>query len=289
MKIDRVAIENLASLKGRQPDVELTGAELEDVGLIAITGATGAGKTTVLDAICLALFDRTPRLRGRGQDPRELLTRGSAQAKATVDLTLDSGVRWTCEWSVHRARMQPDGALQASTQRITDRSTGEILADGKRNVQSLVERQLGLSFEQFTGVILLAQGAFATFLESSDAERSALLERLTGTEIYSRLGRAAFERHKTLREEFESRESQWRSDEPLDAARRTAVEHDLDDLAPRLVRLDAHLASIQGRLAWLDRHGELSRRVADARDRLQGALDRRGRVDLDRERASQAE
>ncbi|MEM6796378.1 MAG: AAA family ATPase, partial [Acidobacteriota bacterium] len=288
MKIDRIAIENLASLRGRQPDLELEGELLRDAGLIAITGPTGAGKTTVLDAICLALYDRTPRQRARGQDPRELLSRGAGQGRVAVDLTLDDGRRWTAEWSVHRARNKPDGALQPSRQRILDRTTGEIVADGKTAVQRAVEKNLDLSFEQFTGVILLAQGEFATFLESSDAERSELLERLTGTEIYSRLGKAAFDRHKELRVKLEQEEKRFEGLAPMPEARRKALEQELDELEPSLARLDRHLATLEEKLAWVERRRTLADRTASTGESLEKARRRHLQAREDRSRLRNA-
>jgi exonuclease SbcC len=200
MRIHSIRISNLASLRGEQPPIDLRGPELGEAGLIAVTGPTGAGKTTLFDAVCLALFDETPRTRGRGRDPRDLLARGAGEAQVVIELELDDGASWRAEWSVHRARFQSGGPLQNSRQRIVDAITGAVLAEGKKGVQALVEKSLGLSFDQFTSVVLIAQGQFAKFLEATDTDRSALLERLTGTEIYTELSRAAFERCREAQE-----------------------------------------------------------------------------------------
>ncbi|MCG8457828.1 MAG: AAA family ATPase, partial [Holophagales bacterium] len=184
MRIERIAVHSLASLRGEQQPLELTGPELGEAGIVAITGATGAGKSTLLDAVCLALFGQTPRLQGRDADPRELLSRGAGEGRASVDLVLDDDRRLRCEWAVHRAHGKAEGKLQPARRRVFDLATGELLADKILEAQGLVEEGLGLTFDQFTGVILLAQGQFARFLEADDRDRAELLERLTGTDLY---------------------------------------------------------------------------------------------------------
>ncbi|MEM8931946.1 MAG: AAA family ATPase, partial [Acidobacteriota bacterium] len=288
MKIDRIEIENLASLRGEQPEILLDGGALADAGLIAITGATGAGKTTILDAVCLALYDRTPRL-DSASEAQELLSRGAGEGRTRVDLTLDDDRRWTVEWSVHRARQRPDGALQPSRRRILDRTTGEVVADGKRDVAERVERALGLTFDQFTGVILLAQGEFAKFLSSTDADRSALLERLTGTEIYSELGKAAFERHKALRGRLEIESERLDRLVLLDAGDRRRLEQELDDLEPTLARLEAQLRGVEDQLQWLATRARLDAREAESTQRLTRAESRWTAATDERRRLDDAE
>lgn len=301
MRIRRIEIENLASLRGRQPSLALAGGQqdgdpddsnLSDAGLVAITGATGAGKTTILDAVCLALFDQTPRLKDRGQDPRELLSRGAGEGSATVELQLDDGRRWIVEWSVHRARNQPDGNLQASRRRIVDAVTGQTVADGKTDVAMQVESGLGLDFDQFTGVILLAQGEFAKFLEAGDADRSQLLERLTGTEIYSRLSRAAFERHRERQDAVRGVTERLQDVRTLDDERRRAVEEELDHLAPRLIGLQRRLDDLEEQRQWFERLDALRRQgsasagtLAEAETAWDAAAGDRSRLDR-AERAS---
>ncbi len=289
MRIDRIHIENLASLRGAQTTIDLQAGELGDAGLVAITGATGAGKSTILDAVCLALFDQTPRLHGRGRDPRELLSRGTGEAKAAVDLTLDDQTQWTAEWTVHRARGRADGALQASKQRILDRSTGEVLADQKKTVKAWVEGKLGLSFEQFTGVILLAQGQFAKFLESTDADRSELLERLTGTEIYSELGSRAFERFKELKQKVAAEEEQRQELVLLSAEDRRRMEQEQDELEPNLARLEEQLQGLERQIRWVEEDRRLRKRRDDARQALASAEKALEHAEPDRRRVARAE
>ena len=289
MRIDRIHIENLASLRGAQTTIDLEAGELGDAGLVAITGATGAGKSTILDAVCLALFDQTPRLHGRGHDPRELLSRGTGEAKAAVDLTLDDHRQWTAEWTVHRARGRADGALQASKQRILDRSTGEVLADQKKTVRALVEGKLGLSFEQFTGVILLAQGQFAKFLESTDADRSELLERLTGTEIYSELGSRAFERFRDLKQKVATEEERRQELVLLSEVDRRRMEQEQDELEPNLTRLEAQLHGLDLQMRWVEEGRRLRRRHQQAQEAVREAERRLGEAEPDRRRISRAE
>ncbi|MEL7059582.1 MAG: AAA family ATPase, partial [Acidobacteriota bacterium] len=271
MKILRIDIESLASLRDRQPPIALDAPPLNDAGLIAIVGATGAGKSTILDAVALALYGRTPRLSGRSVD--ELMTRGTGVCSAAVELRLDDGREWRAEWSLRRARGKADGRFQNPEHRLLDRSTGEILAEKKRDVDALVAEGLGLTFDQFTRVVLLAQGEFARFLRADATERSELLEYLTGTEIYSRLSRAAFERHKAWRTRREEARGRLDVLEVLAPEERTSLESREAQLAEEIAAVDRTVQAFETRQIWLD----TQRRLIEATARADRAVEERAR------------
>lgn len=201
MKIHAVSLENLNSLYG-QHSIDFD-AQLGASSVFLIQGPTGAGKTTILDAICLALFGETPRLtRRRGDedtDSRQVMSRGTGQCSATVRFSkLESdGTRsyFRAMWSCHRARRAPDGNLQAaqrSLERVDDSGrTLELLTSKSqlRAVRPVFQEILeGLTVEDFKRSMVLAQGGFAAFLHASPDERASILERLTDTEAYRIIG-----------------------------------------------------------------------------------------------------
>ena len=211
---------NLTSLAGDFA-LELDQPPLDKLGLFAITGATGAGKSTLLDALCLALFDRTPRLGERGgvpvgrpeeetdarllsNDVRGVLRRGAGEGFAEVDFLGRDGKRYRARWSVRRARRSAEGRFQAQELSLTDVATQQTFGRTKSEVLKAIEERLGLSFDQFRRSALLAQGEFAAFLRADANERAELLERMTGTEVYSRVSMAAHQRHKQEQEELDA-------------------------------------------------------------------------------------
>lgn len=289
MRIDSIRIRNLASLRGEQPILDLSRGALSEAGLVAITGPTGAGKSTLLDAVCLPLFDQTPRLRGKGRDARELLSRGAGSGRAVIEITLDDGSRRRLEWSVRRARDRAGGKLQPSRLRMTDLATGEVLADTKKAVLARVEQEIGLSFDQFTSVILIAQGEFAKFLQAGDKERSELLEKLTGTELYSRLGQRAFERHRELRHRLEDLERRHRSHEELDPAHRKVLEQETEALVAEIETKERELAETAEQVRWLEEARRLATAVEQATRDL-GEREQESRAaEADRQRLHRAE
>jgi exonuclease SbcC len=197
---------NLASLAG-EFEIDLARGPLGAAGVFAIVGPTGAGKSTLLDAMCVALFDRTPRLQNRStfavgleettalgaQDVRTLLRRGAAEGWAEVDFESGDSRRYRARWSVRRARGASDGRFQDDQITLTALD-GERFGGTKTETLHAIRQRLGLSFDQFRRSALLAQGDFAAFLKAEGRERSELLERMTGTEIYSRLSIAAHQR-----------------------------------------------------------------------------------------------
>nr|WP_275603100.1 AAA family ATPase [Pseudomonas aeruginosa] len=208
MKILAIRLKNLASLAGEQ-EIDFTREPLSSAGLFAITGPTGAGKSTVLDALCLALFGSTPRLEstsasskvpdGRNElssnDERNLLRRGCASGYAEVDFVGIDGHRYRARWETRRSRDKADGALQKSQQSLQDLETQQMLAANKKSeFREQLEQKLGLNFAQFTRAVLLAQSEFSAFLKASDNDRGALLEKLTDTGLYSQLSKAAYQR-----------------------------------------------------------------------------------------------
>ena len=210
MKILAIRGRNLAAIAGEFA-VELDALPLADAGIFAIVGPTGAGKSTLLDALCLALFDRTPRLSDRGgvpvgldgesdalrlksHDVRSILRKGTGVGYAEVDFLGTDRRRYRARWSVRRAREKVDGAFQPQSLDLRDLTTQASLGGTKTEVLAAIETRLGLSFDQFRRSVLLAQGDFAAFLLANQADRAALLEQMTGSEIYSRISIAASER-----------------------------------------------------------------------------------------------
>ncbi|MFM5507793.1 AAA family ATPase [Aeromonas rivipollensis] len=210
MKILSLAGENLASLTGAFT-IDFTKGALGAAGLFAITGNTGAGKSTLLDAICLALYDEMPRFianrkhvaevgraddeeKLKANDVRGILSRGHASGCAEVQFRGCDGRIWLARWAVRRARNRSEGRFQAQERSLTDVESGQVFSGSKRELQDRIDELVGLSWEQFRRAVILPQGEFAAFLKSSADERSALLERMTGTELYSAISIQTHER-----------------------------------------------------------------------------------------------
>lgn len=218
MKILAIRGRNLASLEG-EFEVDFAAEPLLSAGIFAISGPTGAGKSTILDAMCLALFARTPRtdqakennvkLRDVNEevlpqsDPRFLLRRGTASGYAEVDFVALNGHRYRARWSVGRARDKENGRLQSP--RITLHTIdNEKEEQGTRSeLQVRITELIGLTFDQFTRSVLLAQNDFSTFLKAEQGEKASLLEKLTGTEQYSAISRLIFEKNAIAKEAYD--------------------------------------------------------------------------------------
>ena len=192
MKILRIGILNLNSLRG-QHTIDFTAAPLADHPLYAIVGPTGAGKTTILDAITLALYGQTERTKSLTDSKKEVatvMTHGTAQCHAEVEYETTAG-RFRSVWRRRRAHKKAHKDLQDSKREISrwNAVTGvfDILATKKREVDQLTEQYTGLSYDRFVRSVMLTQGDFDRFLKSDSGEKAAILEQITGTEVYQRL------------------------------------------------------------------------------------------------------
>lgn len=201
MKIRKIAIKNLNSLKG-DSQLDFSGRPLAHTGLFAIIGETGAGKSTILDAITLALYGKMPR----NKNVKEVLSYGAVEALAEVEFEHNSTV-FMAKWSLWRSRGNLDGRVQEPKRELSkwnpSLGTFEIIAEKVREVDEKIEEHTGLDYDRFRRSVLLAQGDFAAFLDADEKERSELLEKITGTEIYSQLSKAAYERHKLERDNLD--------------------------------------------------------------------------------------
>ncbi|GEA50922.1 nuclease SbcCD subunit C [Vibrio inusitatus NBRC 102082] len=182
MKILNLTFENLNSLKGKW-HIDFSAPSFIESGLFAITGPTGAGKTTILDAICLAIYHETPRLGGISTSNNEIMTRGTASCSAEVEFEV-KGKAYRAHWSMRRSRSKADGNLQPATVELAEVDSGTIIADKVKTKNEQVNDITGLDFSRFTKSMMLSQGQFAAFLNANANDRAELLEELTGTEIY---------------------------------------------------------------------------------------------------------
>ncbi|SDU45188.1 SbcC/MukB-like Walker B domain-containing protein [Desulfobacula phenolica] len=193
MKILELRFKNLNSLYGEWV-IDFTSAEYALDKIFAITGPTGAGKSTILDAICLALYSRTPRLKGINKSNNEIMSRQTGECFAEVTFETITG-QFKCHWSQRKAYQKADGNLLDSKHEVSDAISGRILESKKRDVAARIETITGMDFEQFTRSMLLAQGGFAAFLAAGPDQRGPILEQITGTGVYSDISKQVHERN----------------------------------------------------------------------------------------------
>ncbi len=227
--------------------------------------------------MCLALFNRTPRLSGRGgsplkkdgaslraNDPKSLVRRMAATAFAEVDFSGVDGRVWRARWTVRRARGQAFGRLQEEVLTLHDVVTGERAGDGKEDTLEHIRARLGLTFDECCRSVLLAQGGFASFLKARADDRAALLEKITGTDLYSTLSVQAHERSKEEARALRSLEDELRAMPPAgDDERRCLESADADADAARAAAAGA-LEAAEARRRHDERALELERAAAAA-------------------------
>ncbi|RKS53653.1 exonuclease SbcC [Gillisia mitskevichiae] len=195
MKILKIEFQNINSLRGEH-QIDFTNSPFTESSLFAITGPTGSGKSTLLDVISLALFNQVPRLgkisRSEILNKGAILTRNQKEAYARVTYQCKYGI-FSSQWSISTNRNEK---LREYEMQISSVEDGAILDLKKSDVPGRNEELIGLNYNQFIKSVVLAQGDFAQFLRAKKDERGELLEKITGTGIYRKLGVKAFEKFK---------------------------------------------------------------------------------------------
>ena len=211
MKFQKLTIKNIASIE--EAEIDFDAEPLSNSGIFLITGKTGSGKSTILDCICLALYGTTPRLENTNiqgattdletevkvNDSRLLMRRNTSECSVCLTFVGNDKKCYQAEWSCKRARGKVEGALQSKTRQLTNLTDNFVYSKDKDIVPE-IKRIIGLDFEQFLRTVMLSQGEFTRFLNSKDNEKAEILEKLTGVDIYSRIGKKIYEIAKEKKE-----------------------------------------------------------------------------------------
>ncbi len=301
MRILSISGQNIASLADAF-HIDFVAEPLCSAGLFAITGETGAGKSSILDAMCLALYGDAPRLTVgsaqdevpdvageaiKAKDPRAILRRGAVTGWACVTFTGLDGADYAARWTARRARDRADGKLQAVSRALIRLSDGQVLASQVSAVTDQVQALTGLSYDEFRRTLLLAQGDFDAFLKADTNDRAALLEKVTGTELYRAISTRVYDRTEAARSAhaaLQMRRDEHRLLDPTDLASLTDEREALSLQAEAGRATQARLtADLAGHARLTDAHARLAEagQAADAAQRAQGeATAERARLSL---------
>jgi len=277
MKFKKLTIDNINSIAHAEIDFE--DGVLRDESLFLITGETGAGKTTILDAICLALYNKTPRMASapsgnfqNGKDTvqisdvKQLMRRGTGEASAELVFTDNENKEYTAKWSLWRANKKVDGRLQPVARTL-------LMPNGEdkkgREVDEEIQLLFNLTFEQFCRTTMLAQGDFTRFLKSKDDEKSEILEQLTGVEIYSKISKKIHEIARDKKTAYETEKSLLGGIELLSEEARGELVKQEEDIKKEKENLAKQEETIKKKTDWFAEEENITNDENTAKKNLQ--------------------
>lgn len=248
MKILKLRFANINSLKGEW-EIDFSHNDFVSDGIFAICGPTGSGKSSVLDAICIALYGQTPRVGKISENFNHVMTRNTGEFFSELVFET-SGKRYIVNFRQRRAKKSPNGKLQSPKHDIADFDTGKIISEKIRDVAVSVEEITGMDFHRFTRSMLLAQNRFSDFLQADADERAPMLEQITGSEIYSEISRKVHEINKENRIKLDNMKKEIEGINILS-------ENELNDLNAGLNEIDITLSDKKKRIDFLEKGIEL--------------------------------
>jgi exonuclease SbcC len=260
VKILQLKFKNINSLAGEW-QIDFTQPRFTGNGIFAITGKTGAGKTSILDAISLALFGKTPRVEITGLS-NDVMTRGESDCYSEIVFEVN-GKKWKASWKQERTRT---GNLKPVSRRIAD-GADKIVADQVRLCDGKIVEILGLTFEQFTKVVMLAQGSFAAFLQADKNDKGELLEQITGTEIYGEISKKIYERNKTEKEKLDKILVELGAIKMLPQEEIAARQNEIAMLERQKTVIDSELQEIETAKKWFSDWDILQKQLAEAKSK----------------------
>ncbi|MBQ8711420.1 MAG: AAA family ATPase [Prevotella sp.] len=275
MKLQKLTIHNIASIE--DATIDFDAEPLADSEVFLITGKTGAGKSTILDAICLALYADTPRLdatkmQGDTQDgekavkiddPRQLMRRNTGEAFVSLTFIGSNGISYEATWSVARARNKATGNLKSKEWQLRNLDAN-LCFNKDKEIRDEIYAAIGLDFKQFCRTTLLAQGEFTRFLNSKDDEKAEILEKITGVSVYTRIGAKVYEI-------YNQKKRLWEDAEQLVSSVQTLSEEAIAQKKEEIAALEVKYQEIKRqhdtdkkKCDWLKTDAELTGKVKKA-------------------------
>lgn len=298
MKLKQLIIDNIASIE--HAEINFAAAPLADEHLFLISGETGSGKSTIIDCLCLALYGDTPRLNAakgadyttsreestsedslRTDDVRQLLRRGAVSADVKLTFDDNDGTPYVATWHVHRSRNKVEGAIQKPVRVImTDEGVAQAHHYSKiKEIDDFIKRTIGLDMNQFFRTVVLAQGKFAEFLESDDNDKAALLEKMTGTEIYAQIGKKIYDTCKEKERERDLLRDQLQNIRLLSDEEKAQITDEIADFKQKATLEQQQHDGAKKMSEWLSEKADNEKKLADKQDILAGKMKQREHPD----------
>lgn len=281
MQIKRIVIHNIASIA--DATVDFSSSPLSEAPIFLISGETGAGKSTLLDAICLALYGKTPRMSSASKellemtddnrmkyysnDNAQLLRRGAGIGYAELLFSGNDGKDYIAKWEIHRSHNNPAKRLQ-NANRFLEAADGSFSDHRVREIDDKVREITGLHYDQFCRTVMLAQGEFTKFIKSEGKEKSEILEKLTGTGIYSRIGRRIGERFNAMKDEYQALEREIASVKLLSDDEISGLNGKLAEVKIVAEEISKGKLVVNEKISWLETYDKLRKEISEANGAL---------------------
>ena len=277
MQILKLSFENINSLKGAWT-IDFQAPDFRS-GIFAIVGPTGSGKTTILDAICLALYGHTPRIGSITQNANEVMNRDCDSCRSSLEFQTLSG-RYRATWSQKKQKNFDKtgkyGQVVSTMEKFEDGcwipiTDGSKVTSKKQEVQKII----GLSFDQFKRSVMLSQGDFAAFLKSKPNEKAQTLEQITGTQIYSLLSTKVYDLAEEQKKLFEDKQREVELSPVLDDAVVLTKQEQLKGITEEAKVLETQISKIEKESRWISETAELRNQFLRVKAELESLKENR--------------